>query len=61
MEIFKILKPFRMSRSAKCNIRTGCGTIKVATAYFNSLDNYSEDVEFMYLSFELSEKIFTKK
>lgn len=60
--IFKAPEPFRMSRSAKCNIRrTGLGTINMATAYFNSLDNPSLDVEFTYLPLELPEKIFTKK
>ena len=62
MGIFKALKPFGMSRSAKCNTRrTGLGTINMATAYFTSLDNHSKDVEFMYLSLELSEKVFTEK
>lgn len=33
----------------------------MAAAYFSSLDNYSQNAEFMFLSLELSEKIFTAK
>lgn len=62
MGLFKALKPSGMSGSAKYNTtRTGLGTVNMASAHFTSLDNYSKDVEFMYLSLELSEKVFTEK
>lgn len=51
-----------MSRLAKYSIRrTGFSAINMAAAYFSSLDNYSQNAEFMFLSLELSEKIFTAK
>lgn len=51
-----------MSRLAKYSVRrTGFGAINTAAAYFSSLDNYSWNAEFMFLSLEWSEKIFTAK